>query len=130
MRLAPAISAPQPFGPKPHAATTALRFVRVTGDMMEPVLRRGDYVLVAPLRDWSGEGDYLLHGWTDGTIYRCSGWGSRETPIKLTCVNPLYMRSGPLCQTREDFSAQVVGKVVARLNVIEPALLREAIPLV
>ena len=49
--------------------TEGLRAFPVTGDLMEPTVRRGDFALVHPVDRYIGEGIYVI-GESDPSIYR------------------------------------------------------------
>jgi hypothetical protein len=51
---------PAPFAP--FVSTSAdLRFHQVIDDLCAPAVNPRDFVLIAPVADWKGEGYYLVH---------------------------------------------------------------------
>lgn len=115
--FAPAIPAEAVMSPK-------LRVHMVDGDGMEPTLRsRKDYVLLAPVTEWCGDGLYLVDWGAGPTLYRAQHAGLGNVLIKLD--NPLYRDEGNVF-TRDQFNEMVVGYVVADIQVREERFLREA----
>ena len=107
-------------------AGTSLRFHEVTGDRFEPVVRRGDFVLVAPVEGWRGEADYLVEVGGEPALYRCDAFGSRAKPIRMGSPNKLY--GEPWALTCASFDAAVIGIVIMTCRVTDRALLRDFVP--
>ena len=108
------------------SAPTGLRFVEVRGDRFEPIVRRGDFVLVAPCDGWRGEADYLMEVGLEPALYRCTACGYGDKPIRVGSPNPLYR--DPVYMTRARFDAAVIGIVVMTCCVPDRALLRQFVP--
>lgn len=103
-------------------ATTAMRIHLVDGDGMEPALKcRRDYVMIAPVSAFCGEGIYLVDWGPGPVLYRAQWTGGGKILIKLD--NPLYRDSGHTC-TRDQFDEIVVGFVVADIKVRDERFLR------
>lgn len=101
----------------------------VDGDGMAPDLRsKRDYVIVAPVREYRGEGVYLVDWGYGPVLYRAQGSGNREKPIMIFLDNPVYRQgeNGGLHHfTLDQFNEMVVGFVVADIRVRDERFLRE-----
>ncbi|AMJ61991.1 S24 family peptidase [Bosea sp. PAMC 26642] len=107
---------------RPDAFQSArVRLHRVESDNMEPTLRsRWDYVLVAPVHTYAGEGLYLIqHAEGDCQVYRCQCNGQGD--IWLLSDNKLYSRH---TFSRAKFEARVLAKVLADVKVRDDHELR------
>lgn len=99
-----------------------LRVHMVDGDGMEPDLRsRRDYVLIAPVDGYCGEGIYLIEVGGGQTLYRVQ---NILTGLRLKLDNPVYGDSGVVV-TREQFAEDVLGFVVADIKVRDERFLRQ-----
>jgi hypothetical protein len=97
----------------------------VEGDGMEPDLKsRRDYVMIAPVQGYCGEGIYLLNWGLGPILYRAQFVGGGKIRIKLD--NPRYRDDGRLF-TRDQFDEMALGFVVADVKVRDERILREAI---
>lgn len=113
-RYAPVVA--EPF------VSPSLRIHLVDGDGMEPDLKsRRDYVIIAPISAYCGEGIYLVDRGIGLGLYRAQWAGGGKILIKLD--NPLYRDSGHTC-TRDQFDEIVVGFVVADIKVRDERFLR------
>ncbi|RMI21392.1 S24 family peptidase [Sinorhizobium meliloti] len=100
------------------------RIHAVTGDSMEPTLKaRRDYVLLAPVCTYVGEGIYVFSQdvWMD--FYRVTPNLDGKGNLRLFRDNKQYQ---DLIVTREQFEEGVVGFVVAEIKVKNERFLREA----
>ena len=115
---------PAPIAPF-VSASTSLRFHRVIDDLCAPAINPRDFVLIAPIGDWKGEGYYLVQD-PLGTpvVYHCTAYGSRSNlGVRLGKLNPLY---GDRAETVSyaDFQERILGKVVmtCKMQDFAPAL--------
>ena len=122
--LAARSPAPQPSA---LAFFPGLRFVQVPDDHLEPTVHRLDYVLIAPVAGYRGEGYYLVeNGLGEPAGFYCSGAGKVGAAlIRLRCLNPHYSDEH---FSLNDFAKSVVGKIVLTCKVQDPALLRAHLP--
>lgn len=103
-----------PAIPAEHVLSSHLRVHMVDGDGMEPSLRsRRDYVLVAPIQGWVGDGVYLIDVHGGATLYRAQNILGGKIQIKLD--NPRY--SSTFTFSREEFYEIALGIVVADIKV-------------
>lgn len=84
--------------------------LRISGDSMEPVIQRGDIVIIYR-QDYAEEGDtaiVLVNG-CDATCKRI-----KKTPdgIKLVSINPTYKPMSFTRQQIEDLPVIILGKVI------------------
>lgn len=102
-----------------------LRVWLVDGDGMEPDLKsRRDYVMIAPVSSYCGEGLYLVDWGLGPTIYRAQYAGPGKILIKLD--NPLYRDAGRIF-AHAQFDEMCVGFVVADIRVRNEPKLREMV---
>ena len=103
---------------------SGLRFHQVLGDNMQPTIRPRDYVLVAPVHRYAGEGYYLvsdpLH--EGASVYSVSAAGTRAAP-QIRLHSHLKFYSDHLVSTRY-FEEHVLAQVVMIGNVVRPDLLQ------
>ena len=119
---------PSPSPPPPSLAFfPGLRFFQVPDDHLEPTVHRLDYVLIAPVAGYRGEGYYLVeNGLGEPAGFYCSGAGKVGAPlVRLRCLNPHYSDDHV---SLDDFAKSVVGKIVLTCKVQDPALLRAHLP--
>lgn len=115
--LAPAI-------PAQNLLSSKLRVHMVEGPGMEPALRdQLDYVILAPVSAWCGEGIYLIDWGPGPVLYRAQNAGDGH--VRLTLDNPLFRDNGHLC-SRDQFNDAAIGFVVADIHVRDERFLREA----
>lgn len=116
------------FGPEISEEFTSspkLRTFPITGDTMEPTLRRGDFVMAVPVTRYLREGIYIVEDNGFPTVYRVQRWnGANE--LRMVQDHPALQRS-PQIIARDLFDDRVIGLVVARINVMEPTALRNAV---
>ncbi len=111
--------------PAESVMSPSLRIHLVDGDGMEPELKsRRDYVMIAPVSAYCGEGIYLVDWGPGPVLYRAQWTGGGKILIKLD--NPLYRDSGHTC-SRDQFDEMVVGFVVADIKVRDERFLRQAV---
>ncbi|WP_455918735.1 hypothetical protein [Ensifer canadensis] len=118
--FAPAIPADRILSP-------TLRVHMVDGDGFEPQLKnRRDYVLIAPVTEYAGEGLYLLHDGYGPVLYRVQYILAADKPIRLSLDNPLHRHSEGCGHrwSRETFNDAVLGIVVADIKVRDERYLR------
>ncbi|PDT47470.1 hypothetical protein CO661_12070 [Sinorhizobium fredii] len=100
--------------PAEAVLSSRFRVHPVLGDAMEPTLRGGrDYVLLAPVTSYEGEGVYLLDIGPGVDLFRVSNAFDGSGGLRLTRENPLY---GGSTVGREQFNEVVVGIVVADIR--------------
>lgn len=91
----------------------------VLGDHMEPQLRSGDYIMVAPVQAYDGEGVYVLDFTGDGgcpyMAERVPVLGRAE--VRIWHPNPAYSRH---VIGLDEFNAVVRGKAVADVRMRAP----------
>lgn len=120
-----------PIIPADNLFSSGLRVRMVDGNGMAPdLLSQRDYVMIAPIDKYCGEGVYFVDWGFGGTLYRADGSGRRETPIRMRLDNPLYQRTaqhGFHYFTIEQFNDMVLGFVVANIKVTNEAMLRLAV---
>lgn len=115
--LAPAI-------PAQNLLSSKLRVHMVEGPGMEPALRdQLDYVILAPVSAWCGEGIYLIDWGPGPVLYRAQNAG--DGYVRLTLDNSLFRDEGHLC-SREQFNGAALAFVVADIRVRDERILREA----
>ncbi|PST27222.1 hypothetical protein C7U60_02770 [Mesorhizobium plurifarium] len=96
----------------------------INGDSMEPTLKaRRDYVLLAPVSTYVGEGIYAISQgvWMD--FYRVTPVLDGKGSLLLFRDNKHYQE---VILSREQFEEGVVGFVVAEIKVKDERFLREA----
>lgn len=94
----------------------------VLGDGMEPLLRGGfDYVLLAPVTLYEGEGIYLVDVGAGLDLFRVCNRFDGDGGLLLSQENPL---AGQHRLSREQFDALVVGIVVADIRTRDERFLR------
>ncbi|AVA22451.1 S24/S26 family peptidase [Rhizobium sp. NXC24] len=120
------------FAPTIQTEKTAfdkLRVHMVDGDTMEPELKsRRDYVLVAPVADYCGEGIYLVDNGLGAVLCRCAALPGKERMIRVSYDNPVY-RHGPNgghYWSSQEFSECVLAIVVADVKVRDSRFLKAA----
>lgn len=113
------VTNPHPVAPF-LGTTRDLRFHEVVDNNCAPVVMARDYVLIAPVDDYCGEGFYLvLDYFGTPVLYHCSGRGSRG--INLGYLNTLYEdKIVPV----EEFRDIVLGKVVMTCKMQDSRFLR------
>ena len=101
-----------------------LRFHQVLGDNMQPTIQPRDYVLVAPVHRYVGEGYYLiadpLH--QGASVFSVSAAGTRAAP-QIRLHSHLKFYSDHLVSTSY-FEEHVLAQVVMIGNVVRPDLLQ------
>lgn len=94
----------------------------VSGDGMEPTLRGGwDYVLLAPVTLYKGEGIYLVKVGDGLDLFRVSNTFDGSGGLLLSQENP---RGDRHHLSRKDFDGMVVGLVVADIRMRDERFLR------
>lgn len=92
-----------------------VRAFEVTGDVMTPILRSGDFLMVRAASRFDGEGVYILDFNGDGgTPYRCERvavMGRRE--VRIWHDNPAYSRH---VIGLDDFTVAVRAKAIAEVR--------------
>lgn len=119
-----------PAIPADRVLSHALRVHMVDGDGFEPHLKgRRDYVLIAPVTEYAGEGVYLLHDGLGPVLYRVQYILAADKPIRLSLDNPAYRGAKGFghCWTRETFNEAVLGIVVADIKVRDERYLRATV---
>lgn len=110
--------------PAESVMSPSLRIHLVDGDGMEPELKnRRDYVVIAPVDAYVGEGVYLIDWGPGPVLYRAQFAGGGKILIKLD--NPRYRDDGHTF-TRDQFNEMAVGFVVADIKVRDERFLRQA----
>lgn len=93
----------------------AIRPFEILGDVMQPTLRSGDFLMVKPAGGYEGEGVYILDFTGEGgSPYRAERVpvaGRRE--VKIWHDNPAYSRH---VIDLEEFDGAVRAKVVAEVR--------------
>lgn len=104
-----------PAMPANRIMSNGLRVHPVQGDAMFPLLRGGrDYVLIAPVTSYKGEGIYLLDVGLGVDLFRVCNVFDGKGGLRLSRENPIYQLHDI---SRERFEEQVVGIVVADIKV-------------
>lgn len=106
-----------PDGPARLAGLTPFAIV---GDLMQPQLNRGDFLMLAPATSYSGEGVYVLdfHGDGVGSPYMASRVAVRgASEVRIWHPNPLYSKH---VIGLDDFERAVRGKAVADVHMYVP----------
>ncbi|WP_037073742.1 S24 family peptidase [Rhizobium leguminosarum] len=104
--LAPAI-------PAEKIMSSRLRIHMVDSDGMAPaLLPMRDYVLIAPIQGYHGDGVYLIDLQGGSTLYRVQNMLGGQ--LRLSMDNPLY---GSFTFTKAQFEEIVLGIVVADIKV-------------
>jgi hypothetical protein len=120
-----------PVIPAEKVLSDSLRIRMVDGDGMAPdLMSKRDYVMIAPTDHYQCEGVYLVDWGAGSTLYRASGSGRKDKPIRMRLDNPLYHRGndqGHFYFTREEFDEMVLGFVVANIKVTNEPMLRNAL---
>lgn len=125
------MSASLPSAVAPFIGTgSALRFHEVLDDNCDPHVSKRDFVLIAPVSDYSRDGYYLLADW-HGTpcIHMCTLAGMRpEFKVRLGKTNPLYRGKSDSYVYDEiisfaEFQERVLGKVVMTCKIRDSSLL-------
>ena len=108
--------------PSVHDAPGGLRFVQAPDDHLEPMLGRRDYVLLAPVDRWSGQGYYIVSLGADWKgAFVCDVVGPPSAPmIRLHCTNKLYPDQKV---TLQQFAEVVIGKVAMMCKLVAGELL-------
>lgn len=103
-----------------------LRAHAISGTAMAPTLRCGDFVLLAPVAQYQGEGVYLIdQGDRTPVLSRVMTWTSiDEMRLSFDAVP-----HAPYFMPREKFDERVLGMVVAEIRVTEPGIIHQAIGL-
>lgn len=113
-----------PAIPAEKIMSTRLRIHMVDGDGMAPSLRGGrDYVLIAPVDTFKGDGVYLVDVWGGPTLYRVQNLLGGKIQMKLD--NPLY--SSVFAFTKAQFEENVLGIVAADITVRDEQMLRQLV---
>ena len=103
---------PTPLRPDAFQSSR-VRLHRVDGDNMEPTLRgRWDYVVVAPVDTYTGEGLYLIDVLGAAVVHRCQHNGRGD--IWLHSDSEHYSTQ---TYSRAKFEASVLAKVLADVKV-------------
>lgn len=97
-----------------------LRAYAIFGDHMQPVLRTGDFLMIAPAKAWEGQGTYILDFEGDGLgcpylAERVPVRGTDE--VRIWHPNPAYSRH---VIGIEEFNRAVRGKAVAEVRMMAP----------
>ncbi|MGT2444499.1 hypothetical protein ACU4I5_18745 [Ensifer adhaerens] len=118
-----------PAIPADRVLSNDLRVHMVDGDGFEPQLKsQRDYVLIAPVTEYAGEGIYLIHDGYGLVLYRVQYSLATDKPIRLSLDNPLYRHAERDHRwTREAFNEAVLGIVVADIKVRDDRYLRAAV---
>jgi hypothetical protein len=96
----------------------------IVGDGMEPTLRGSrDYVLLAPITSYAGEGIYLLDIGIGTELFRVTTTFDGEGGLRLSRENPRY-QSHEI--SRERFEEQVIAIVIADIKTRDERFLRSA----
>lgn len=113
--FAPAIPADKVFSDR-------FRVHPVEGDRMSPTLKPfRDYVLIAPVDHYEGEGIYLVFDGFTPQLYRVSSTLDRSRPLCLSGDNDRYQDHH---FSAEQFNEHVLGIVVADIKVRDERHLR------
>ncbi len=93
-----------------------VRAFEVSGDVMAPTLRSGDFLMVRPASHYDGEGVYILDFTGEGgTPYRCERVSVTGRPeVRIWHDNPAYSRH---VIGLDDFAAAVRAKAIAEVRV-------------
>ncbi|WP_431321648.1 hypothetical protein [Rhizobium sp. YTU87027] len=115
-----------PAIPAENVLSSCLRVHMVDSDGMEPDLRsRRDYVLLAPVQGFQGDGLYLVDVCGGPTLYRAENVLGGQIRIKLD--NPFY--KGSFTFSHDEFFEIALGIVVADIKVRDERFLRaEGLP--
>lgn len=92
----------------------------VVGDLMQPQLYAGDFLMLAPATSYSGEGVYVLDFQGDGigSPYLASRVGVRGvSEVRIWHPNPLYSKH---VIGLDDFERAVRGRAVADVHMRVP----------
>lgn len=112
-----------PLGVEGFGSRT-LRIHPVEGDGLAPdLIGRRDYVVLAMVNRYCGEGIYLVDWGMGPVLYQVQSIGNGNVLMRLT--NPLY-RSGFTFSVQE-FNDIILGFVVADLKLRDEAMLRAAV---
>ncbi|KQT17721.1 hypothetical protein ASG40_17010 [Methylobacterium sp. Leaf399] len=103
-------------------ALGGLQAVPVRSDNMEPTLRRGDFVLVAPTDAYQGEGVYATVSLGAVVLHRFERVGKGR--IRMWSDNPHYTRYEI---SKDEFLAMLFAKVVITARVVDRLLLPDAL---
>ncbi|KAA2234174.1 S24 family peptidase [Salinarimonas soli] len=106
-----------PFAPS--SRPYALQAVPVLADTMEPTVRRGDFLLVAPVADYAGAGINVLAD-PFGALVPCRAQADHRGGVTLVSDNPAYGRQEV---SLAEFRRQVAGKAALKANVLDCSLL-------
>ena len=111
------------FAPIPaeNVLSNKLRVHQVNSDAMEPAFGIRDYVLIAPITNYQGEGIYLIDDGFGADRVRVT---NMLTSLRLTKDNPLY--KGETYVDRDRFNEAVLGIVVADIKMRDERFLRTA----
>lgn len=110
-----------PAIPAENVLSDRLRVHPVLGDRMCDTLRSGyDYVLIAPVNGYAGEGLYLVFNGFGPDLFRVSPTGNRQ--LRLFGDNKHYVDH---FWTLDVFNEHVLGIVVADIKVRDERHLRE-----
>ncbi|MDX0615131.1 hypothetical protein GOD03_11610 [Sinorhizobium medicae] len=113
-----------PALPAERVLSDRFRVHAVKGDGMFPLLRGDrDYVLVAPIDTYRGEGIYLLGNGVGEDLYRVSSALDGKRGLRLSRENERYQEH---VVSIEQFESGVLAIVVADIKVREERFLREA----
>ncbi|WP_085033909.1 hypothetical protein [Ensifer aridi] len=114
-----------PALPAERVLSDRLRVHAVKGDGMFPLLRGDrDYVLVAPIHAYSGDGIYLVDNGVGEDLYRVSSAWDGKKSLKLSRENERYQDH---IVSIEQFEAGVLAIVVADIKVRDERFLREGV---
>lgn len=102
------------------AALTGLASYAILGDHMQPQLRTGDFLMVAPASEYEGEGVYILDFSGDGV--GCPYLAERVpvrgvSEVRIWHPNPAYSRH---VIGLDEFNAAVRAKAVADVRMRAP----------
>ena len=101
------------------ADTPRHRLMPVVGDSMAPTVPPGAIVAVAPIDHFDGAGLYVYHDGLGPIVVRAE-WSLGEQCVCLSFDNHRYSSFN---RSLEEFTQHVLGKVFAKIDVIEPDLI-------
>lgn len=111
-----------PTIPAEQVLSDRLHIEPIIGDGWEPRLRGGyDYVLVAPVNSYQGDGTYLLYEHGAKYFRRLYSCGQRGK-LRCSLENPLY--GAPDIVDLEGMNEIIIGIVVADIKVQDERFLR------
>lgn len=115
-----------PAIPAENVLSDRFRVHAVLGDSMEPTLRGDrDYVLLAPVTSFQGEGIYLLDVGVGMELFRVTCAFDGKGSLHLSRDNKRYQAEHAV--NRDKFNEAVVAIVVADIKPRDERFLREAV---